>query len=157
MLTGRSAAGCVDTVARGNNIALCVVVPDMPRLSLDGARAPGEQLFGRRPAARWNGGGETISGQGPFCSPWLPERRCRAAGLRVLTEPHWSSSAGAAHVVGVQSDRRGINPGDVTVGFGGQSLAKRLQQVNFLHIQQVRVSAGLSLKLAWWEKILKWD
>lgn len=35
MLTGRSAAGCVDTVARGNNIALCVVVPDMPRLSLD--------------------------------------------------------------------------------------------------------------------------
>lgn len=66
MLAGCSAAGCVDTAARGNNIALCVVVADMPRLSLDGARAPSEQLFGRSPTPPWNGGGETISGRVSF-------------------------------------------------------------------------------------------
>lgn len=52
-----SAAGGEETLARGNSVALCVVVPDMPRLSLDGALGPREK--------RWmevSNGGETISG-----------------------------------------------------------------------------------------------
>lgn len=32
-------------MARGNSAALCVVVPDMPRLSLDGALGPREKRW----------------------------------------------------------------------------------------------------------------
>lgn len=38
-----SAAGGEEMVAGGNSVALCVVVPDMPRLSLDRALGPREK------------------------------------------------------------------------------------------------------------------
>lgn len=82
VLTGCPAAGCVDTAARGNNIALCVVVPDMPRLSLDGARAPSEQLFGWRPTPPFHGGGETISGWVSFVLVGLLSDAEKQPGLR---------------------------------------------------------------------------
>lgn len=61
-------------MARGNSVALCVVVPDMPRLSLDGALGPREKRWmeisdGTVVAKQYRGGRGVLLGfvlVGPF-------------------------------------------------------------------------------------------